>query len=166
MRKFILKTVCVYFLLLAASCNSDSAADTSGKSTTAKTTFKLNGVLITADETTATHYTNAVAGGDYVDINAFKDGKQVLELHFPATTGTFPAEQSFSMTTSWLTYEANGGANFPNDYYNSTSGSIQLTTLDLTANKIRGTFNFIGNNTSADMAITEGVLVTDVVTHL
>lgn len=166
MKTIILKVACTYLLLLAASCNSDSSSDNSGTSAAAKTTFKLNGLLITADETTATHYTNAVAGGEYIDINAFKDGKQVLELHFPATKGTFPAEQSFSMTTSWLTYEANGGANFPDDFYNSTSGSIQLTTLDLTANKIRGTFNFVGNNTATNTTITEGILITDVVTHL
>jgi len=164
MKTFTVKTIFACLLLVLASC---SDADSTGNSatTTNKTTFKLNGVLITADETKATHYTNTVEGGKYIDVFAYKGGKQILELHFPATAGTYPAQQSFNMTTSWLTYIANGGTDYSADFYNSTSGSITLTTLDLTGNKIRGTFNFVGNNTSVNATITEGILVVDQITN-
>ncbi|MEN9488324.1 MAG: hypothetical protein RL494_589 [Bacteroidota bacterium] len=131
-----------------------------------QTTFKLDGVLITADETTANDYANASAGGRYIDVFVKKGGKQILELHMPATTGTYPAQHAgFSMTTSWLTYQANDGLNVPDDYYHSASGSMNLTTCDLVGNKLRGTFSFTGNNGTANKQITEGVLVVNTMTH-
>jgi len=166
MKTTFFKTAITCFLLALASCTSDDSVTVAEPTpvTSDKTTFKLNGVSITADETTATHYTNSVAGGKYIDVFVKKDGKQILELHFPATIGTYPAQQSFDMTSSWLTYQSNGGASFPADYYHSTSGEMKVTTLDMTGKVIKGTFNFIGNNSSTNATITEGVLFVNQIT--
>jgi hypothetical protein len=164
MKTSILKTAIAFLVLAFVSCTSDDSNDNSSAPSADKTTFKLNGTLITADEATATHYTNSVAGGKYIDVFVSKGGKEVLEFHFPATAGTYPAQQSFNMTTSWLTYEANGGAAFPADFFHSTSGEIKVTTLDVTGKKIRATFSFVGNNTSTNATITEGVLVVNTLT--
>lgn len=159
------KTMMCIGILLMSSCSSDSNS-TSSTTNVTKTTFKLDGVLITADQTTATLYNNTVAGGLYIDINAMKDGVQILEMHMPASTGNYPAQHAaLTMTESWLTYQANAGANFPADYFDSTSGTMNLTTCDLTGNKLLGTFNFIGNNTTSNKTITEGHLVVNTITH-
>ena len=159
-----LKIAIVFLVFTIVSCSSENVDNGSTTISAEKTTFKLNGTLITADEATATHYTNSVAGGKYIDVFVKKGGKEVLELHFPATSGTYPAQQSFNMTTSWLTYEANGGAAFPADFFHSTSGEIKVTTLDVAGKKIRATFSFVGNNSTANATITEGVLVVNDIT--
>jgi hypothetical protein len=164
MRTSIFKTAIAFLVLTLVSCTSDDSNDNSSAPSADKTTFKLNGTIITADDATATHYTNSVAGGKYIDVFVSKGGKEVLEFHFPATTGTYPAQQNFNMTTSWLTYEANGGATFPADYFHSTSGEIKVTTLDVTGKKIRATFSFVGNNSTTNATITEGVLVVNTLT--
>lgn len=164
MKTLFLKTAIVCLALVFTFCDSDNSSDNSPVPTADKTTFKLNGVLITADETTATHYTNSVAGGKYIDVFVKKGGKEVLEFHFPAATGTYPAQQNFNMTSSWLTYEANGGTTFPADFFHSTSGEIKVTILDLTGKKIKATFSFVGNNTTTIATITEGVLVVNEIT--
>jgi len=164
MKTSILKTAIACLVLLFASCTSDDSSSNSSSTSADKTTFKLDGVLVTTDISSATHYTNTVTGGKYIDIFVKKGGKEVLELHFPAATGTYPAQQNFNMTTSWLTYEANGGAAFPADFYHSTSGEIKVTTLDVAGKKIRATFSFIGNNTTANATIAEGVLVVNTIT--
>jgi hypothetical protein len=164
MKTTFLKALLACLVLGLNSCTSDDSSESSTSTSADKTTFKFNGTLITADEATATHYTNSVAGGKYIDVFVKKGGKEVLELHFPAATGTYPAQQNFNMTTSWLTYEANGGAAFPADFYHSTSGEIKVTTLDVAGKKIRATFSFVGNNTTANATITEGVLVVNNIT--
>jgi len=164
MMRNVLKTVLAFLAITMVSCTNDESGSSSSATSSDKTSFKQNGTVITADETAATHYTNSVAGGKYIDIFVKKGGKEVLELHFPAATGTYPAQQNFNMTTSWLTYEANGGAAFPADFYHSTSGEIKVTTLDVAGKKIRATFSFIGNNTTANATIAEGVLVVNTIT--
>lgn len=164
MKTSFLKTAMACLVLVFTACTSDDSSDNSSVPSADKTTFKLNGTLITADDATATHYTNSVAGGKYIDVFVNKGGKEILEFHFPAVAGTYPAQQSFNMTTSWLTYEANGGAAFPADFFHSTSGEIKVTTLDMTGKKIRATFSFVGNNTTTNTTITEGVLVVNTIT--
>ena len=164
MKTIYLKTAIALMALTFASCSSDSSSSTPVN--TAKTTFKLDGVLITADETTATDYDNLGAGGRYIDVYVMKDGKQILELHMPAANGTYPAQHdTFTMSNSWLTYQANDGLNFPDDYFESASGSMVLTTTDLVGNKLRGTFSFVGDNTTTTKYITEGNLVVNTMTH-
>lgn len=159
-----LKLIFLSLIAFTLSCSDDESTSTTESSD--KTTFKLDGVLITADETTATDYIGVLSGIRQIDVSVKKDGIEILELHMPASNGTYPAEQTVgSTTTSWLTYEENGGANFPADYYHSTSGTMTLTTTDLVGNKLRGTFNFIGNNTTSNKTITEGILVVNTMTH-
>ncbi len=122
--------------------------------------------MITADETTATLYTNPVAGGHYIDVYATKDGVEVLELHMPASVGNYPAQRSgFTLTESWLTYET-GGADPILDNFHSDSGTMDLTTGDLTTDELRGTFNFIGNNGTTTKNITEGKIVVSEITRI
>lgn len=163
MKTIYLKTAIVFLVLIFTSCSS---SDSSNPVNTDKTTFKLDGVLITADETTATDYTSVISGERQIDVYAFKDGKQILELHMPAANGSYPAEQTVgSTTTSWLTYEANDGMTFPDDYFHSTSGTMNLTTMDLPGNKLRGTFNFVGDNTTTTKIISDGNLVVNTMVH-
>lgn len=164
MKISFLTTAIACLMLAFTSCTSEDSSSDSSVSSADKTSFKLDGTLLTADATTATHYTNSVAGGKYIDVFVKKEGKEVLELHFPAATGTYPAQQSFNMTTSWLTYEANGGTAFPADFFHSTSGEIKVTTLDMTGKKIRATFSFVGNNSSMNKTISEGILVVNDIT--
>ncbi|WP_298221130.1 hypothetical protein [Flavobacterium sp.] len=160
------KAVILSLVFLNLSCSKDSSdSNNSNPVNTSATTFKLDGVLITADETEATVYNNTVAGGQYIDVYAYKAGVQVLELHMPATVGNYPAQHAgFTMADSWLTYQDGSGANLL-DYYHSDSGTMNLTTCDLTADELRGTFNFVGNNTAASKNITEGNLVVTEITH-
>jgi len=163
----LVKAFVLSLIIINASCSSDSKDSNSGTpAVTDKTTFKLDGVLITADETTATLYTNPVAGGEYIDVYATKDGVEVLELHMPASVGNYPAQRSgFTMTESWLTYET-GGTDPILDNFHSDSGTMNLTTCDLTADELRGTFSFIGNNGTTTKNITEGKIVVSEITRL
>jgi hypothetical protein len=164
MKSTFLKTAMVVLVVTFVSCSSDSSDSNSANAN--QTTFKLDGVLITADETTATDYTSVLTGERQIDDYAYKDGIEVLELHMPANVGDYPAEQTIGSTTnSWLTYEANDGMTFPDDYFHSTSGMMSLTTVDLSGNKLRGNFNFVGDNTITTKNITEGVLAVNEMTH-
>ena len=102
----VFKIMFAFLAFTLASCSNEESGSNTSATSSDKTSFKLNGTLITADENTATHYTNSVAVGKYIDVLVKKGGKEVLELHFPAATGTYPAQQSFNMTTSWLTYKS------------------------------------------------------------
>jgi hypothetical protein len=44
------------------------------------------------------------------------------------------------------------------DIYDGVSGSFNLTTCDTVANKLVGTFSFIGNNGTANKSITAGTI--------
>lgn len=157
------KMASVAFIVLLASCsNNDSnppiPAPVPVNAT--QTTFKLDGVLVTADQTNATLYNNTVAGGQYIDVYAMKGGVQILELHMPASVGNYPAQHAeLNMTTSWLTYQT------ADTYFDSNSGTMNLTTCDLTNNKLLGTFNFVGSNPTTTKNITEGHLVVNTITH-
>ena len=60
---FLGKAMTLGLLLFMTACSSDSDdSNNSNPANTTKTTFKLDGVLITADETDATLYNNALAG--------------------------------------------------------------------------------------------------------
>jgi len=163
------KMASMAFIVLLASCSNNDSKTPIPVPTPVnptQTTFKLDGVLITADQTNATLYNNTVAGGQYIDVYAMKGGVQILELHMPASVGNYPAQHAeLNMTTSWLTYQANGGADYPQDYFDSNSGTMNLTTCDLTNNKLVGTFNFIGGNSTTTKNITEGHLVVNTITH-
>lgn len=147
---------------ILVSCSSDDNSNSSGQ---AGVTFKVDGTSVTASELDAVLYTNAVAGGRYIDIIGYQGENQIIEFHFPAATGSYPAQQSFDMTTSWLTYLTNGGLDYPGDYFNSTSGTINVTTCDTINNKIVATFNFTGSNETVTKSITNGSLSLNAITH-
>ena len=161
------KAIVVSFAIFSISCSSDSSSsDSPDPVATDKTTFKLDGVLVTADETTATLYNNAAAGGQYLDVYAKKAGEIVLEMHMPATVGNYPAQHAgFTMADSWLTYQNGVGTDPILDYFHSDSGTMNLTNCDLIGDELRGTFNFVGNNGTTNKNITEGNLVVTEITH-
>ena len=159
-----LSLVLLTIIFVGASCSKDDSTTTPTPTptptpvdTSGKTSFKINGTLVVADETKATHYTHGVTGTKFIDIFAFKGGKQVLELHFPASASTFPAKMEFTNTSSWLTYQDTKN-------YHSTSGEMKVTTYDLTGNKIEGTFNFEGKDGTDVKTITEGKLFVNKIT--
>jgi len=156
------KMASMAFIVLLASCSNNDATllPVPTPVNPTQTTFKLDGVLITADVTNATLYNNSVAGGQYIDVYAMKGGVQILELHMPASVGNYPAQHAeLNMTTSWLTYQT------ADTYFDSNSGTMNLTTCDLTNNKLVGTFNFVGSNATTTKNITEGHLVVNTITH-
>ncbi len=161
------KVILLTFAVFSISCSSDSSdSKSTGPVATDKTTFKLDGVVVTADETTATLYNNAAAGGQYLDVYAKKAGEIVLEMHMPATVGTYPAQHAgFTMADSWLTYQNGTGADPILDYFHSDSGTMNLSTCDLVGDELRGTFSFVGNNTASNKNITEGNLIVSEITH-
>jgi hypothetical protein len=152
----------VVFTAVLSSCSSDSSGGGSGST---GITFKVDGTTTTATNLEATLYTNVVAGGRYIDVYGFDGTTQIVEFHFPAKTGNFAAQQSFDMTTSWLTFLTNNGSSYPGDYYHSTAGTINVTTCDTINNKIVATFNFTGDNTTATKTITNGNLNVNAITH-
>lgn len=157
-----LTLVLITVLFIGVSCSKDDSTPTPTPTptpvdTSGKTSFKVNGTLIVADETQATYYTHGITGTKFIDIFANKGGKQVLELHFPASVGTFPAKMEFTNTSSWLTYQDTKD-------YHSTAGEMKVTTFDLTGNKIEGTFYFEGKDGADVKTITEGKLFVNKIT--
>ncbi len=147
--------------IVFVSCSND---DNDGGSTAQEElSFKVDGTQIAADEFEAVLYTNVVAGGRFIDVYGAKDGVDFAEFHFPAKTGSFPAQQSFDMSSSWLTYE--NGVNYPENYFHSISGTLTVTVCDTVANKIEATFNFTGNNLSVDKVITDGKMKINAITR-
>lgn len=69
------------------------------------------------------------------------------------------------MTDSWLTYQNGVGTDPILFYFHSDSGSINLTTFDFVGVEVRGTFNFVGNNSTTNKAITEVNLVVSEITR-
>ncbi len=141
------------------------ASTTTGGTTTGGTTtggsapMSYNdGSAITVDSANAVLYTANLGGGVMhreIDIYAFKAGKQVLEFHFLPKVDTQPVSADFN--SAWLTYLTNGGAGL-GDNYNGTSGNFNLSLCDTVANKLTGTFNFTGNNGSANKTISGGTI--------
>ena len=122
-------------------------------------TYKADGSSVTADSAHAVLYSLGVAPFNrMIDVYAYKGGEQVMEFHFKPVTGSSAADGTFS--NSWLTYLT--GINYPNDYYNSVSGTLNVTKCDTVGRKIEGTFNFIGNNGTADKPVTDGIMKVDI----
>lgn len=161
MKQIGIVTAIALFTILT-SCSSDSNGGSSGNE---GVSFKVDGTSVNTTDMEAVLYTNVVAGGRYIDVFAYQGENQVLEFHFPATTGSFEAQQSFDLTSSWLTYLTNDGLDYPGDYFHSTAGTINVTTCDTINNKIVATFNFTGNNSTVNKVITDGTLSVNAITH-
>ena len=159
MNKTLSSIIVVLILMLASiSCKKTDSEPSNNSTPTSNSTAAISyndGTSVSVDSAQAVLYT---AGGGVIqreiDIYAFKGGKQVLEFHFQPKTGSQPVAQNFA--SAWLTYLTNNMANYPEDYYNCKSGNFNLTTCDTVANKIIGTFDFIGNNGTIDKSITAG----------
>jgi hypothetical protein len=160
-----MKTNYLFITLIAAglisfSCKKDTVSNTTTPPVTTSGVITYNdGNAIAVDSANAVLYTTSQVGGPAqreIDVYAFKGGMQVLEFHFLPKTGAQPVAQDFN--SAWLTYMTNNGISFPADYYNCISGSFNLTTCDTVANKLIGTFSFIGNNGSANKSITAGTI--------
>lgn len=151
------KAILVMTLLLGlVSCTDNDDTIAVPTPIVTKTQWKVDGNLIVADSSKAVLYTSSVAGGRMMDVFVYKGGEEILEMHMPPKTGSFAAGQNLNTTSSWLTYKTNGGLNYPNDYFNSTSGNMAITTCDTISNKILADFHFVGNNSSTNKNITEG----------
>jgi hypothetical protein len=90
----------ILFAIGLGSCsnsdNEDNSASHEG------ITFKVEEINVTTDDFNALLYNNLVAGGRYIDVFGYVGENRVAEFHFPAKTGSFSAQQSFDMTSSWL----------------------------------------------------------------
>jgi hypothetical protein len=151
MKKLIAPLFAASLFLFA--CKKDAAPNQVNN--TASFSYKADGTAVTVDSAHATLYSLGVAPFNrMIDVYAFKGGLQVLEFHFKPTAGTYTADGTFN--NAWLTYTT--GINYPDDYYNSTSGSLNLTLCDTVSKKIEGTFNFTGNNGTSNKSITEGIM--------
>lgn len=154
------KSILIVASLFLASCSKDSSSSSSSPTPSGGNYFKLDGTLVTPDVVNVTVYDNMVAGGKYIDVYAFKESKQVLELHMPAAVGNYPAQHDgFTMTNSWLTYQNPAESNFELADFHSNSGSMNVTSFNEADEKLVATFSFVGGNTaSATHNITEGHL--------
>lgn len=153
--KKILNPAFILFAVIAfTACKKDNPV--TNKPVTGSFSYKADGgATVIADSTQAVLYTLGVAPfSRMIDVYAFKGGKQTMEFHFQPKTGSVTADGTF--TNAWLTYTT--GINYPDDYYNSTSGTLNIAVCDTVAKKIEGTFNFTGNNGAANKAITEGAM--------
>lgn len=156
MKKIWLATSILALVTIFSSCKKD---DTSNRNSNTAFTYKADGTAVTVDSAHAVLYSLGVAPFNrMIDVYAFKGGLQVLEFHFKPSMGSYTADGTFS--NAWLTYTT--GINYPDDYYNSTSGNLTLTKCDTVNKKIEGTFNFVGSNGTATKNITEGVLTVDI----
>lgn len=154
MKKITTTFFAAAFLLIA--CSKESTDRTPAATSF---TYKADGTAVTVDSAHAVLYTLGIAPFNrMIDVYAYKGGIEVLEFHFKPTVGNYTADGSF--TNAWLTYKT--GINFPTDYYNSTSGTLNLTLCDTTAKKIEGTFNFTGNNGTTNKLISEGNMKVDI----
>lgn len=139
-----------------------AANNTNNNSTPTSFTFKVDGTAITADSANAVLYTTN--GAREIDVYVFKGvmtgtntPMQVLEMHFKPQTGSQTVTTSFN--GAWLTYDTE------TDYYDCTSGHFNLTLCDTVANKINGTFDFVGTNSSNQTkSITDGTIVVNKIT--
>ncbi|MFZ4400712.1 MAG: hypothetical protein ACOYO1_11800 [Bacteroidales bacterium] len=146
--------------LFIFSCKKTETSSNSPTTNNPSAAITYNdGALVAVDSANAVIYsTNPTGSGMQreIDVYAFKGGMQVLEFHFLPKTGSQAVSQDFN--SAWLTYMTNNGASFPVDYYNCVSGNFALTTCDTIANKIIGTFDFIGNNGTVNKQITNGTI--------
>lgn len=145
--------------LFLTSCSKDSSSSSSNNNPTPSGAnyFKLNGTLITLDDVHVTVYDNAT-GGRYIDVYGFKGANQVLELHMPAAVGSYPAQHDgFTSANSWLTYQT-GGTDPILDFFHSDSGAMNVATFNESGQRLVGTFEFVGNNSTSTKNITEGHL--------
>lgn len=156
----------IALLVLVIACSSDADDALVNPIPTpvlGKTTFKQNGNLIESDSTVGILYTTVINGKRMLDVNVYKSGNVVLEMHMPPSKGNFPVALNIgSTTTSWLTYiEYPLGSSTPSDYFDGDTGSMNLTTCDTVTKNINGAFSFSGDNSSATTTknITEGKLV-------
>ena len=153
MKKLIILCTVPVVVFLFVSCKKDSNNNNPGTQTFS---YKAGGgTTVTADSANAVLYTLGIAPFvRMIDVFAYKGGIEVMEFHFQPKTGSFTADGTF--TNAWLTHKT--GITYPDDYYNSTSGVLNITLCDTVAKKIEGAFNFTGNNGSADKTITDGVM--------
>lgn len=151
MKKIITLSLAATIFLFA--CKKETTENVANNNT--GFSYKADGTANTADSAYAVLYTLGVAPFNrMIDVFAFKGGIEVFEFHFKPTAGSYNADGTFS--NSWLTYKT--GINFPDDYYNSTSGTLNLTLCDTVAKKIEASFNFTGNNGTTNKSITEGTM--------
>lgn len=140
--------------------NTTTGSTTSTISTpTAALVFTEGGQTITADSAKAVLYTSSDVGGPRkrkIDIYGFKNGQQIVEMHFKPQTGDQAVAQNFE--SAWLTYMTNNGNTYPDDYYNCSSGAFNLSMCDTTNKKIVGSFSFTGSNGTVSKNISAGAL--------
>lgn len=117
-----------------------------------------DGAAISADSAIAVLYsTNPGTGVQReIDVYAFKSGMQVMEFHFLPKSGSQVIGNTFA--NAMLTYMTNNGVNYPSDYYAAVSGSFNLSSCDTVGNVLTGSFDFIGNNGSANKTISSGLI--------
>lgn len=150
-------------MMLMVACKKSSTTVPPATTTSSAFSYKVDGTDMTIDSAKATLYTSGVSPFNrMIDVYAFKGGLEVLEFHFKPVVGTSTADGTFN--NAWLTYKA--GTNFPTDYYNSTSGTLNITLCDTLNKKIEGTFNFVGNNGTNNKNITDGVMKVNITTVL
>ncbi len=140
-------------IILLSSCKKETTVNVIPA--ISSVSYKADGASKTIDSAHAVLYSLGVPPFNrMIDVYAYKGGIEVLEFHFKPTVGSYNADGTF--TNSWLTYKT--GVFFPDDYYNSTSGTLNLTKCDTVTKKIEATFNFTGNNGSINKSITDGIM--------
>jgi hypothetical protein len=116
--------------------------------------FKADGTDIVVDSTYARlyTYTGSSVARRQLEIIAYSNGKQVIEIQALPKTGSQQA-----VIDCFITYFVNGGYN-SSDVYVAALGGVNFTVCDTASNLIQGTFSIEDavNSDSMSRVITQG----------
>ncbi|MPM08079.1 hypothetical protein SDC9_54391 [bioreactor metagenome] len=149
MKKFF--AVFVLIGLLVASCADDGDGTPTIINPNAKLTCKIDGATWTA----LTRVTTNTAGGFSINGSALQGDALDISI-VGETTGTYTlGTLQYNFTASYSPVASNSDS-----LYTAINGTVVLTTVDQTARRISGNFNFnainVKNNTLS-IAVTDGV---------
>jgi hypothetical protein len=152
MKKIILFfSLLIFIVVIIYSCNK-AAAPTAFS-------FVLDGNKVTVDSTYALlyTYTGSSVSRRQIQILAYSEGKQVMEILALAKLGAQPA-----LTDCFITYFNNGGYN-SSDVFITETGGVNFTKCDTLENIIQGTFSVENsiNSDSLSKVITSGEIYID-----
>lgn len=125
---------------------------------------KIDGVLFTADQAMASIITNEEADLSLTSITGFKlSSQQTISLNIASnSTGNYPLSFEGAFINFSNPNQGLNGMFTSNALFNPIIGNINITNLDMSGNKISGTFEGTLYNDDEDVTkiITEGVFTT------
>lgn len=150
----LLSMLAVALGLCLVSCDKDM--DMNNKNTTAGLSAKVDGQIISFEENEATATISHVSNASYLTITCINTGGDCLFVRNSANSPNSPIEPGPSLSP-WLTY-SDGGTEWSHRWGDTNGSSGQLTILDYSGGRVKGTFSFTGVNDGdgSTKMVTEG----------